>query len=103
METQRKINLPKDKVVEFCKRNHIAKLSLFGSILREDFNTESDIDILVEFQAGHEPGYFGLAHMERELSNFLGGKKVDLRTPNELSKYFRKDVLALAEVQYAQG
>lgn len=98
-----RIEMPKDKIAEFCKRNHIRKLSLFGSILREDFRPDSDVDVLVEFEPGSGPGFFGLAHMERELSVILGGKKVDLRTPQELSRYFRDDVLSLAEVQYAEG
>jgi hypothetical protein len=96
-----KLELPKDKIAEFCQRNHIRKLSLFGSALRGDFSPESDIDFLVEFQEGSIPGLIGLSRMERELSRILGGRNVDLRTPEDLSKYFRQEVLALAEVQYA--
>jgi predicted nucleotidyltransferase len=96
-----KIDIPKGKIAEFCKRNNIRKLSLFGSVLRDDFSPDSDIDFLVEFQAGKVPGLIGLSRMERELSEILGGRKADLRTPQDLSKYFRDDVLASAEVQYA--
>jgi len=78
-------------------------LALFGSALREDFSEESDIDVLVEFEPGHTPGLLGMARLERELSHILGGRKVDLRTPEDLSRYFRDEVLREAEVQYAQG
>jgi hypothetical protein len=96
-----KINMPKDKIAVFCKENHIRKLSLFGSALRDNFNFDSDIDFLVEFEAGKVPGLIGISRMERELSEILGGRKVDMRTLQDLSKYFRDDVLAHAEVQYA--
>ncbi len=96
-----KIKIPSEKIAEFCKRNHIRKLSLFGSVLGDDFNSDSDIDFLVEFEDGKIPGLIGLSRMERELSEMLDGRKVDLRTPQDLSKYFREDVLARAEVQYA--
>jgi len=78
-------------------------LALFGSALREDFSEESDVDMLVEFEPGHTPGLLGMARLERELSHILGGRKVDLRTPEDLSRYFRDEVLRKAEVQYAQG
>lgn len=96
------IELPKEKIAEFCKRNHIRKLLLFGSVLRGDFKPDSDIDLLVEFDPAHIPGFFKLAHMERELSELMK-KKVDLRTPQELSRYFRDKVISEAEVQYAEG
>jgi len=96
-----KINVPKHKIAAFCKRNHIRRLSLFGSVLHDDFSSDSDIDFLVEFNAGKVPGLIGISRMERELSKMLGGRKVDLRTPQDLSKYFRDDVLASAEEQYA--
>ncbi len=70
--------------------------------MRPDFGEESDIDILVEFEPGHVPGLLRLARMERELSELLGGRKVDLRTPKDLSRHFRQQVLQEAEVQYAQ-
>lgn len=96
------IELPKDKVVVFCRRHHIHKLFLFGSVLREDFTPESDIDFLVEFLPEAKVTYFDLAQMERELSEMLDGRQIDLRTPAELSPYFRDRVLATAVVQYVQ-
>jgi hypothetical protein len=96
-----KVNLPHKKITDFCKKNHITRLSLFGSVLRDDFQMDSDIDFLVEFEPGKVPGFIGLCRMQRELSELLDGRKVDLRTPQELSKYFRDEVLAQAEVQYA--
>ena len=96
-----KLNLPTHKIAEFCKKNNIIKLSLFGSVLRDDFQMDSDIDFLVEFETGKVPGLISFSRMERELSEILGNRKVDLRTPQELSKYFRDEVMAQAEVQYA--
>ncbi len=96
-----KIKIPSEKIAEFCTKNHIRKLSLFGSVLRDDFRSDSDIDFLVEFETGKAPGLIGLSRMERELSEILSGRKVDLRTPQDLSIYFRQEVLARAEVQYA--
>jgi len=90
-----------DEIADFCRRHHVRRLSLFGSVLREDFGPESDIDVLVEFEPAHVPGFFALYDMEQELSAMAGGRKVDLRTPEDLSRYFRDDVLARAEVQYA--
>lgn len=95
--------MPHDFIKEFCRRYHIRKLSIFGSYLREDFGAESDLDFLVEFEEGRTPGYFELADMEQELSEALGGFKVDLRTPQELSRYFRDKVMTEAQVQYARG
>ena len=82
----------------FCQRHHIRRLSLFGSTLKGNNRPESDIDLLVEFEPGQEPGLFALAEMELELSDQLGGVKVDLRTPLDLSRYFRDKVLTTAEV-----
>ena len=86
----------------FAGKHHIRKLSLFGSVLREDFGPESDVDVLVEFDPGQVVGLLRLAGMEIELSGILK-RKVDLRTPAELSRYFRQQVLDSAEVQYARG
>ena len=97
------ITVDRSRLAEFCRRHHIRRLALFGSALREDFSEESDIDVLVEFEPGHTPGLLGMARLERELSHILGGRKVDLRTPEDLSRYFRDEVLREAEVQYAQG
>jgi uncharacterized protein len=96
------VALPRNQLDGFCRRNHIAKLSLFGSVLREDFGPDSDVDVLVEFDEGHVPGFFGLARMEEELSK-LFGRRVDLRTPQDLSRYFRDEVTGSAVVQYARG
>ncbi len=92
--------LPEDKIAEFCRRHHIRKLSLFGSVLRDDFRPDSDIDVLVDFEPGTKVGlnFFG---MELELSEILG-RKVDLHTAGFLSPYFRDEVLTEAEVQYEQ-
>ena len=96
-----KIKMPGKKIEAFCRKNGISKLSLFGSVLRYDFNDESDVDVLIEFQPGKVVGLLRLAAMEIELSEILG-RKVDLRTPAELSRYFRQEVCDSAEVQYAQ-
>src|SRR3954452_11314805 len=85
----------------FCQAQHIRRLSLFGSTLAGAARPDSDIDLLVEFEPGWEPGLLGLATMEAEMANLLGGKKVDLRTPQDLSRHFRDQVLRTAEVQYA--
>ncbi len=93
------IDLPYDQLIEFCQRHHICKLSLFGSILRDDFKPESDIDMLVEFDPAHVPGLIRLAGMEIELAELMR-RKVDLRTPEDLSQYFRQRVLDTAELIY---
>ena len=92
------IELPKDKIADFCRRHHIRKLAIFGSALRDDFRLDSDVDVLVEFEPEHVPGLAFFA-MEMELSKILGNK-VDLNTPQFLSRYFRDAVLAEAQVQY---
>ncbi len=97
------IEMPKDAIAAFCHEHGIQRLAVFGSALRADFRPESDIDLLVEFERDRVPGLFGIARMERELSVLLGGRKVDLRTPRDLSRYFRQQVLEEAEVQYAGG
>jgi predicted nucleotidyltransferase len=97
------LTLPKEKIAQFCHRNHIHKLALFGSVLHDDFGPESDIDVLVEFEAGAIIGFFELYDMEQELSSLLDGRKVDLNTPDCLSKYFRDRVIAEAEVHYVKS
>jgi len=87
---------------EFCRLNHIRRFSFFGSVLTDEFGPDSDIDILVEFEDGHVPGLFRLAGMELELSRILGGRSVDMNTPNCLSPYFREEVRSTAEVAYAK-
>ncbi len=99
MTTQLPVELPREQIAAFCNRHHIRKLSLFGSVLTARFGPESDVDVLVEFEPGQVPGYFGLSAMERELAE-LFGRKVDLRTAAELSRYFRDQVVASASVQY---
>ena len=92
--------IPRVELETFCRKNHITKMSLFGSALRDELKPDSDIDILVEFDQNHMPGLMDIAGMEIELADKLG-KKVDLRTPAELSRYFRNDVLEKARVEYA--
>jgi hypothetical protein len=94
------VETDKQAVAEFCRRHHIRRLALFGSVLHDDFGPDSDVDVLVEFEPGHVPGLIRLAGMERELSACFGGRKVDLRTAEDLSRYFRDKVLATAEVQF---
>jgi len=101
IEAERPV-IPKDSIREFCLKHHIKKLSIFGSYLREDFRPDSDIDFLVEFDPEHIPGLLSIAGMERELSELLEGRRVDLRTAYDLSRYFRDEVVASAEVQYAE-
>ena len=79
--------VPMKKIKEYCLRHHITKLSLFGSALRNELTPKSDIDILVEFDHNNVPGFFDLFNMEKELSALLNNRKVDLRTPKDLSKY----------------
>lgn len=94
------IDIPMKEMAEFCRRNHIRKLALFGSVLRDDFGPDSDIDIVVEFEEGFTPGLFRIFDMEEELSSILGNRKIDLRTPADLSRYFRDEVISNSEVCY---
>lgn len=94
-----RISIDRERIAEFCRRNHIRKLSLFGSVLRDDFRLDSDVDVLAEFEPGAVVGLIRLAGMEIELSEMLG-RKVDLNTAGFLSRHFRDRVLAEAEVQY---
>ena len=93
------IEVGKDLIEGFCRRNHIRKLAFFGSILTDRFRPESDVDVLVEFEPNHVPGFLRLAGMERELSAILG-RKADIRTAEDLSRHFRHEVVASAAVQY---
>lgn len=88
------------QIAEFCRKHRIRKLALFGSVLRDDFGPESDVDVLVEFEPGASVGPIRMAGMELELSSLMG-RKVDLRTANDLSRYFRDEVVSEAEIQYA--
>ena len=94
------IIMPRGKIARFCQRHHIQKLSLFGSVLREDFGSDSDVDVLVEFSPGHTPGYFSLFDMETELSALLRGRKADIRTSQDISRYFRDQVIREARLVY---
>lgn len=97
------IKLDQEQIASFCRERHIRRLSIFGSALRPDFRPDSDLDLLVEFEPDRAPGLIGIARMEREMSALLEGRKVDLRTPEDLSRYFRQRVLEEAELQYVQG
>jgi hypothetical protein len=96
------VEIPKSAVAEFCRRHRIRQLALFGSVLRADFRPDSDIDVLVEFERGHTPGLITMAAIEIEFSGILG-RKADLRTAGDLSKYFRDEVIRTAEVKYSAG
>ena len=93
-----RIEIPHERIADFCRRRHIRWLALFGSVLRDDFRPDSDVDILVEFEPGTRLG-FAFFDVQEELSQIIG-RRVDLRTPRELSKYFRDEVLAEAEDVY---
>ena len=96
-----RVHFPNNEIERFCKKHHIRKLSLFGSALREAFGPGSDVDLLVDFDPEHIPGLIRLAGMEIELSEILG-RKVDMRTVEDLSPYFRREVLDAAQVRYAE-
>jgi predicted nucleotidyltransferase len=89
-----------EQIAPFCRRHGVKRLAVFGSILRDDFGPDSDVDVLVEFEPDRTPGLFGFAGMQLELAGLLG-RRVDLRTPEDLSRYFRDEVLREAVVQYA--
>jgi len=94
-----RISIPKERIAEFCKRNRVRRLSLFGSVPREDFGPDSDVDILVEFEPGTRMGLIQLSGLEIELGKIVG-RKVDLNTPGFLRKYYRDQILTEADVQY---
>ena len=94
--------IAQDVLAQFCARHRIRRLSLFGSALKGSARPDSDVDLLVEFERGESPGLIGMAAIESELSKLMGGKHVDLRTAQDLSRYFRDDVVRTAKVQYAQ-
>lgn len=95
------ININLDRIKQFCQHNHIRKLSLFGSVLREDFTEQSDVDVLVEFKPQKTPG-LAIITMQDELSSIIN-RQIDLRTPTDLSRYFREDVMNSAMVIYEQS
>jgi predicted nucleotidyltransferase len=100
MDLASRFNISPEQLAEFCRRHRIRRLALFGSVLREDFRADSDIDVLVEFEPGARVGLIKLAGIELELSK-LAQRKVDLRTPADLSRYFRQTVLETAQERYA--
>jgi predicted nucleotidyltransferase len=102
MKLDERVNITKEQIAEFCQKNHIKRLAFFGSVLWDDFEPDSDIDILIEIDHTFPTGFIKMAQMGIELSEMMG-RKVDLRTPKELSRYFRDEVLAEAEVQYEEG
>ncbi|MBI5524177.1 MAG: nucleotidyltransferase family protein [Desulfarculus sp.] len=95
------IKVSRQSLAGFCQRHGVARLGFFGSVLRDDFRPDSDLDVLIEFLPGRGAGYLRMAAMEQELSALLG-RKVDLRTPGELSAYFREEVMKESAVQYSQ-
>ena len=94
-----RISIDRDAVSAFCRRHYITRLALFGSVLRDDFGPDSDVDVLVEFQAGHVPG-LRFVSMERELSGLLHGRRVDMVTPKFLNPRIRDQVIRSAEPLY---
>jgi predicted nucleotidyltransferase len=94
-----KVSIPPKKLARLCKRYHIRKLAFFGSVLRDDFNPDSDVDILVEFEEGHTPG-LGFIDIQDDLSKLMGGREVDLVTPKFLNHRIRNRVLKEAHVAY---
>lgn len=97
---QPQISIPSQQINDFCRVNHIRRLSLFGSVLREDFRPDSDIDVLVEFAPEHSTGFLHFMEMQETLSSIFGGRRVDLVTPKSLNHRIRSRILAEAEVQY---
>ena len=93
------IDIPQERMAAFCRENGICRLALFGSVLRDDFRPDSDVDVLVEFQAGVRVGYLAIARMARELADMMG-RAVDMRTPAELHPAFRDEVMKEALTEY---
>jgi predicted nucleotidyltransferase len=94
------LNFPEQAIAEFCLRHGVKRLSLFGSILRVDFGPDSDVDLLVEFLPGRTPGMFGFGAMIEELGAMIG-RQVDLRTPEDLSRYLRRGIMDSARPLHA--
>lgn len=93
------IQIPRDRIAEFCRRHHIRRLSLFGSVLRDDFGPDSDVDVLVEWEPGHTPGW-DIVTIAEELEELFGGRKVDMINPRFIKPRLRDNILNSAEVQY---
>ena len=100
--TKPRIQVSRQELAAFCRKHHIQKLSFFGSVLRDDFKPDSDVDVLVEFVPGRTPG-LEIVDIEQELSRLLGARQVDIVNPKWLNRRLKKRVLASAEVQYAEG
>ena len=98
-----RLPIEQDVLAQLCARHHIRRLSLFGSALRGTARADSDLDLLVEFESDARPTLLDMAQIEEELSSLAAGRRVDLRTPRELSRYFRDQVMREAEVQYVAG
>ena len=98
-----RIDIDRRKISDFCRKHHVRSLSLFGSVLREDFRPDSDVDVLVEFAPEGVPGFLGLYDLEQELSALFGGRRVEIVTSRSLNDRIRERVLASAETQYAEG
>lgn len=98
-----RLEIDQAQLAEICRRHGIRRLSLFGSVLRDDFGPDSDVDLLVEFEPDRVPGYLGLAKVERDLQSLFGQRPIDLLTPKSISPLIREKVLASAEEQYAAG
>ena len=94
------IQINREQIAEFCRRHHICRFAFFGSVLRDDFRPESDVDVLIEFEPGHVPGLIRLMSMQLEFSDMIG-READFRLPGDLSILFRDRVVAEAEVLYA--
>lgn len=97
------LDVDDEALAAFCQEHHIQRLAFFGSVLGDDFGPGSDVDVLVWFEEGEVPGFFDFVAMERDLEEILGVDDVDLQTPDSINRRFRDDVLASAEVQYAQA
>ncbi len=100
--TRAKIDIPKERIAEFCRKHGIERLSLFGSVLRDDFGPDSDVDVLVEFKPGNRIGLIQLASLELKLGAIIG-RKVDMNTPGFINMNFRPTVIAESEIQYAES
>ncbi len=94
------IEIDREQIAAFCRKHHLIKLALFGSVLTDRFGPDSDVDVLFEYDPGHVPSLFDVAGMEEELSEILG-RKADMRTPRDLSRYFRDEVVRTGRVEYA--
>lgn len=101
INTKPKIDIPVEEIRKFCLENHIRKLALFGSVLTDHFRKKSDVDVLVEFDSKYIPGLIGVSELESQLTAIIG-RTVDLRTPKDLSPYFRNDVITKAYHLYGK-